>query len=253
MARMKKSKPAAHSPPSAFDVSSPSKFAPTSMLSVKHCRPKVSANVTADPTPLSRASRLNKKALPSAFSSPSDCPLSPEALSKSDLQPLEGERLKSLATVSTIFSDGPCSGTQQKDKVKKPSSSSLEKKKAKPESPTVQSSLKQRLRTRTGKTAISETPSKSSGDVDPICISNEESVPVSVIFCNSDAQAFFKRTFEIPILIVKPIHRHLVDETVNEVIDRHGWAKWVSCLTPWYPKAVRQFYANETILCKSDL
>ncbi|PKA48976.1 hypothetical protein AXF42_Ash019514 [Apostasia shenzhenica] len=53
-----------------------------------------------------------------------------------------------------------------------------------------------------------------------------------------------KAVKDIPILNVRPIKREGVSSFINQVIDRHGWEKWLSCYCPYYPDVVKFFFAN---------
>ncbi|PKA48635.1 hypothetical protein AXF42_Ash021044 [Apostasia shenzhenica] len=71
----------------------------------------------------------------------------------------------------------------------------------------------------------------------------EQSIPLPKSH-RSYIKKFIKAVKDTPILNVRPIKREGISSFINQVIDRHGWEKWLSCYRPYYPDIVKLFYAN---------
>ncbi|PKA51567.1 hypothetical protein AXF42_Ash002934 [Apostasia shenzhenica] len=68
--------------------------------------------------------------------------------------------------------------------------------------------------------------------------------PIASLFRNTEAKKFLRLVISAPVLNVRPINTDEIDSFINEIIDHHGWGKWITCKLPSYPSILKHFYAN---------
>ncbi|PKA62338.1 hypothetical protein AXF42_Ash009222 [Apostasia shenzhenica] len=150
-------------------------------------------------------------------------------------------------------------------KVERPStetkgtSAQLKKKKTGPEPHPVFSNRRNRLRPKFGAKVCLPHSSKPTIPPPVVEVSEEEEKPKTLRRKGKEPvdqsiplpkshqsyiNKFMKAVKDTPILNVRPIKREWVSSFINQVIDRHGWEKWLSYYHPYYPDVVKFFFAN---------